>query len=95
MASYPDNNSTIQFNSIQLIPYGIQEITNKDIYIAIVSKNTFFVDNSIIFIYNIEERDIGKFTKIIATARDIESINIINGKEKYFMIITKSITENQ
>ena len=56
-ASHPDNNPTIQF-----ILYGIQGITNKDIYKTIITKqNAFISDSSIIPIYEIEERDVGKF----------------------------------
>ena len=51
-ASHPDNNKTIQF-----IPYGIQRITNKDIYKTIVKKQNAFISNSsITSIYDIEER---------------------------------------
>ena len=55
--SHPDNHPTIQF-----IPYGIQGITNKDIYKTIIKKqNTFIADSFIIIIYDIEEHDLQKF----------------------------------
>ena len=67
-ASHPDNNPTIQF-----ISYGIQGITNKDIYkIVITIQNAFISDISIIPIYDIEERDINKFQKLIDTSLYIQ-----------------------
>ena len=60
-ASHPDNNPTIPF-----IPYGIQGITNKDIYKTIITKqNAFISDISIIPIYEIEEKNVNKFKKLI------------------------------
>ena len=52
--SHPDNNPTIQF-----VPYGIQGITNKDIYKTIIKKqNAIISDSSIISFHEIEERDV-------------------------------------
>ena len=46
-ASHPNNHPKIQF-----IPYGIQGITNKDMYKTIIKKqNTFIANSSIILIY--------------------------------------------
>ena len=88
-ASHPDNHPTIQF-----IPYGIQGITNKDIYKTIIKKqNAFIADSSIIPIYDIEERDIHKFKKLIETAMYIQDIEVTHEsttKGKYFLITTKS-----
>ena len=49
---------------IQFISYGIQGITNKDIYRTIIKKiNIFISDGSIIPVYDIEERDIKQIQK--------------------------------
>ena len=46
---------------VQFIPYRIQGITNRDTYkIIIQTQNTFIKYNSIILVYNIEERDVEK-----------------------------------
>ena len=88
-ASHPDNYPTIQF-----IPYGIQGITNKDIYKTIIKKqNAFIADSSIIPIYDIEECDIQKFKQLIEQTmyiQDIESIYESTTKGKYFLITTKT-----
>ena len=49
---------------IQLIIYGIQGITNKDTYrtILFLKKSKVINNNSIIPIYDVEERHVGKFT---------------------------------
>ena len=87
-ASHLDNHPTIQF-----IPYGIQGITNKGIYNTIIKKqNAFIADISIIPIYDIEERDLNKFKKLIETAmyiQDIELTHESTTKGKYFLITTK------
>ena len=50
----PDNNPTIQF-----ISYGMQGITNTDIYKSMIKKQIAFIQvNSIIPVKNIEEKDI-------------------------------------
>ena len=88
-ASRPDNNPTIQF-----IPYGIQGITNKDIYKTIITKqNAFISDSSVIPIYEIEERDVDKFKKLIINSTYIQDIEVTyesKTKGKYFLITTKN-----
>ena len=88
-ASHPDNNPSIQF-----ISYGIQVITNKDIYKTVIKKqNAFISDSSIISIYEIEERDVNKFKKLIETSiyiQDIEETYESTFKGKYFLITTKT-----
>ena len=88
-ASHPDNHPTIQF-----IPYRIQGTTNKDIHKTIINKqNSFITDSSIIPIYDIEERDLNKFKKLIETAMYIQDIEVTHEsttKGKYFLITTKS-----
>ena len=87
-ASHPDNNP-----EIQIIPYGIQGITKKDIYKTIIKKqNAFISESSIIPIYDIEERDVNKFKTLINNSMYIQDIeetyeSISNGK--YFLITTK------
>ena len=87
--SHPDNHPTIQF-----IPYGIQGTTNKDIHKTIINKqNSFITDSSIIPIYDIKERDLKQFKKLIETAMYIQDIEVIHEsttKGKYFLITTKS-----
>ena len=87
-ASHPDNHPIVQF-----IPYGIQGITHKDIYKNLIKKqNAFIRESSIIPVYDIEERDIGKFTQKIEESKYIKSIESTNestSKGKYFMITTK------
>ena len=69
-ASHPDNNPFIQF-----IPYGIQGITNKEIYKTIIKKqNAFISDTSIIPMYEIEERVVNKFKKLIETSMYVQII---------------------
>ena len=69
-ASHPDNNPFIQF-----IPYGIQGITNKEIYQTIIKKqNAFISDTSIIPMYEIEERVVNKFKKLIETSMYVQII---------------------
>ena len=59
--SHPDNHPTIQ-----CIPYGIQSITNKNIYKTIIKKqNAFISGSSTIPLYNGEERNINKFKQLI------------------------------
>ena len=88
-SSHSDTHPTIQF-----IHYGIQGITNKDIYKIIIKKqNAFIVDSSIIQIYDIEERELNKFKQLIKTTmylQDIESTHESRTKGKYFLITTKS-----
>jgi len=87
-ASHPDNNPTIQF-----IPYGIQGITNKDIYKTLIKKqNAFISESSIIPIYDVEERDVNKFRILIKKTmyiQDIEETHESKTKGKYFLITTK------
>ena len=87
-ASHLDNNLTIQ-----IIPYGIQGITNKDIYETILKKQKVFMfDSSIISIYDIEERDVNKFKTLIISSiyiQDIEETYESTSKGKYFLITTK------
>ena len=87
-ASHPDNHATIPF-----IPYGVQGITNKDIYKTIIKKQKAFTsDSSIIPVYEIEERDINKFNKLIETSiyiQDIEQNHDSTTKGNYFLITTK------
>ena len=88
-ASHPDNNPSIQF-----ISYGIQGITNKDIYNTVIKKqNAFISDSFIITIYDSEERDVNKFKKLIETSiyvQDIEETYESTFKGKYFLITTKN-----
>ena len=59
--SHLDNHPTIQ-----CIPYGIQSITNKNIYKTIIKKqNAFISGSSTIPLYNGEERNINKFKQLI------------------------------
>ena len=88
-ASRPDNNPSIQF-----IPYGIQGITNKDIDKTINKKQNAYISNSsIIPIYEIKERDVNKFKKLIETSmyiQEIEETYESTLKVKYFIITTKT-----
>ena len=67
---------------------------NKDIYKNTIKKqNAFIKDNSIVPVHDIEERDIGKFNKLIENTKYIQSMETTNEsqtKGKYFMITTKS-----
>ena len=87
-ASHPNNHPTIQFS-----PYRIQGITNKDIYKTIIKKqNAFIAGSSIIPIYELEERDLNKFKKLIETAmyiQDIELTHETTTKGEYFLITTE------
>ena len=87
-ASHPDNHPIVQF-----IAYGIQGITNKDIYKNMIKKqNAFIKDNSIVPVHDIEERDIGKFNKLIENTKYIQSMETANEsqtKGKNFTITTK------
>ena len=86
-ASYTDNHPAIQF-----IPYGIQGITNKDIYKTIIKKNALIADSSIIPIYDIEEHDLHNFKQLIETTmyiQHIESTHESTTKGNYFLISTK------
>ena len=87
-ASHPDNHPIVQF-----IPYGIQSITHKNIYKNLIKKqNAFIRESSIIPVYDVKERDIGKLTKLIEESKYIKSIETTNestSKGKYFMITTK------
>ena len=88
-ASQPEQHPTVQF-----IPYGIQGITNSDIYKTIIQKqNAFIKDNSIIPIYDINDEDVEKFEKLIKNSKyiqDIEETNESTHKGKYFLITTKT-----
>ena len=88
-ASQPDNHPTVQF-----IPYGIQGITNRDMYKTIIRKqNAFIKDNSIIPVYDINDEDVDKFSKLIKESKyiqDIEQTNEATQKGKYFFITTKT-----
>ena len=73
-ASQPDNHPTVQF-----IQYGIQGITNRDIYKIIIQKqNAFIKDNSIIPVYDINEEDVEKFAKLIKESKYIQDIEQTN-----------------
>ena len=66
---------------------------NKDIYNIIITKNAFIPDSSIIPIYDIEERYINKFQKLIETSlyiQDIEQTHESKLKGNYFLITTKT-----
>ena len=80
--------------TIQFIPYDIQEITNKDIYRNIIKKpNSFISEESIISVYDIEEKDINKFKRLIMNTKYIQNIEQTHEskqKGKYFMIPTKT-----
>ena len=80
--------------TIQFIPYDIQEITNKDIYRTIIKKpNSFISEESIISVYDIEEKDINKFKRLIMNTKYIQNIEQTHEskqKGKYFMIPTKT-----
>ena len=88
-ASQPKHRPTVQF-----IPYGIQSITNKDIYKTIIQKqNAFIKDNSIIPVYDINEEDVKTFTKLIIDSnyiQDIEQTNESTQKDKYLLITRKT-----
>ena len=88
-ASHPNNHFIIQF-----IPYGIQGITNKDIYRTIIIKqNAFIAASFIIRVYDTEERDVDKFKQPITNStytQDIEATHESKLKENYFLIATKT-----
>ena len=55
--------------------------------------NPFIKGNSIVPVYDIKERDIGKFTKLIDNTKYIQSMETTNNstsKTKHFMITTKT-----
>ena len=59
----------------------------------IKKQNAFIKDNSIVPVHDIEERDIGKFNKLIENTKYIQSMETTNEsqtKGKYFMITTKT-----
>ena len=59
--------------------------------IIIKEQNTFINDNSIILVYDIEERGIEKFVKLIENAQYIQNIEPTNKskqKDNYFTITT-------
>ena len=59
----------------------------------IKKQNAFIKENSLVPVYDIEERGIGKFNKLIENTKYIQSIERTNEsqtKGKYFMITTKS-----
>ena len=58
----------------------------------IKKQNAFIKENSIVPVYDIEERDIAKFNKLIENTKYVQSMELTNessSKEKYFMIATK------
>ena len=87
VASHPDNDPL--YNSFL---YGIQGITHKDIYKNMIKKqNAFIKENSIVSVYDIKERGIAKFNKIIKNTKYLQSMEITNesaSKGRYFMITT-------
>ena len=77
-ALHLDNHRTVQ-----LIPYDIQSITNKDICKTIIKKqNALIKDNSMISVYDTEERDIAKFTQLIGNSQYIQKIEPINDSKQ-------------
>ena len=73
-ASQPDIHPTVQF-----IPYGIQGITNRDIYKKNIQKqNVFIKDKAIIPFYDINEEDVDKFAKLIKESKYIQGIEQTN-----------------
>ena len=91
--SYPKSHPFIQFT-----PYGIQGITNKDIYKIFIKKaNVLVKDNSIISIHDVEEGDIRKFSKRIENTKYVQIMELVNEsqtKGKYFIITTKPYYKN-
>ena len=72
--SQPTNHPLVQF-----IYDGIQDITNSDIYKTIIQKkNAFIRDNSIIPVYDIDKRDVGKIKKFINESNCIQDIELTN-----------------
>ena len=73
---------------MQFIPYGIQVITNKDIYKTLIKKqNAYISDSSIIPIYKIEEGDVKNSKKRITNStyiQDIEETYETTSKGKRF-----------
>ena len=64
----------------------------------IKKQNAFIKENSIVPVYNIKERDIVKFTKLIDNTKYIQSMETTNkstSKRKYFMITTKKTVKLQ
>ena len=58
----------------------------------IKKQNAFIKENSIVPVYDIEERDIAKFNKLIENTKYVQSMELSNessSKGKYFMIATK------
>ena len=88
VASHPDNDPL--YNSFL---YGIQGITHKDIYKNMIKKqNAFIKENSIVPVYDINERDIVEFNKLIDNTKYVQSMEITNeltSKGKYVMITTR------
>ena len=57
----------------------------------IKKQNAFIKENSIVPVYDIKERDIVKFNKLIDNTKYVQSMEITNeftSKGKYFMITT-------
>ena len=85
-ASHPDNHSLVQF-----IPYGIQGITHKEIHKNMIKKqNAFIKKNSIVPVYDIKERDLAKFNKLIDNTKYVQSMEITNEStsKEIFLITT-------
>ena len=63
---------------VQFIPYGIQDITNKDIYKKIFGKNAFIKDKSIIPVHDddVDEHEIEKKSKLIENTKCIHSTKL-------------------
>ena len=60
----------------------------------IKKQNAFIKENSIVPVYDIKERDIVKFNKLIDNTKYVQSMEITNestSKGKYFMITTKKM----
>ena len=58
----------------------------------IKKQNAFIRESSIVPVYDVQEKDIGKLTKLIENSKYIKSIETTNestSKGKYFMITTK------
>ena len=92
-----ENGTAITNSCIRRIAHAttstVDKVTNRDMYkIIIQKKNAFIKDSSIIHVYDIEERDVDKFVKLINKSKciqDIEPTNESKPKDKCFVIKTK------
>ena len=84
--------------SITLLPSNLSHTVSKEsqikVYTTTVKKKYAFIqENSVISMYDIEESDIAKFSKLVESAQYIQSIESRNEskqKGKYFRITTKT-----